>query len=415
MMPSRPSAALCTPPAYSRCSSSSGVSRSSPFRPMIAFIGVRISWLIDARNCDFAFDAPSARSRAAASSAAACSRSVTSREFTTKPRTLRSASWFVAVPSMKRYSPLRCRSRQCSSTVAPGCSDTRANVSITVRLSSGCSSSVSFVPDDLVRLVAEHPDRGRALVPGDGVLVEDGDQVGRVVHERAEPGRLALGGAPQQPPHRQREEHRRQAEQDLDLHEPRQRGLADLGDLARGVARHARQLGTDDAQLPQVGVEGRAGPTGGEQRRTAGEQLVDELAFVLELQPDRAVRRGGDGHELVEAALRAHDPAAVEERVGGGPQDLRARSRVGRDAVELQHHVLDVPLDEGPLARGDVDHQRRRALAIGGPGVVPDHPADEDDEGDDDHDRSAVTAERFPHRSHRAGLATSKSTCMPPR
>ena len=25
--------------------------------PMIAFIGVRISWLIDARNCDFVFDA----------------------------------------------------------------------------------------------------------------------------------------------------------------------------------------------------------------------------------------------------------------------------------------------------------------------------------------------------------------------
>ena len=146
MISSSPSAAFCTPLLYSRCSASRSVSSSSPFRPMIAFIGVRISWLIDARNCDFAFDALSARSRADASSIAACSRSVTSREFTTNPRTLRSASWFVAVPSMCRYSPFRCRKRKWSSMVAPGWSYALAKASMTGRLSSGCSRSLSLVP-----------------------------------------------------------------------------------------------------------------------------------------------------------------------------------------------------------------------------------------------------------------------------
>ena len=36
--------------AYSRCSVVSAVSSSRPLIPMIAFIGVRISWLIEARN-----------------------------------------------------------------------------------------------------------------------------------------------------------------------------------------------------------------------------------------------------------------------------------------------------------------------------------------------------------------------------
>ena len=36
--------------AYSRCSASSAVSSSRPLIPMIAFIGVRISWLVAARN-----------------------------------------------------------------------------------------------------------------------------------------------------------------------------------------------------------------------------------------------------------------------------------------------------------------------------------------------------------------------------
>ena len=46
--------------AKSRCSASSSVSSSSPLIPMTAFIGVRISWLIAARNALFAWFAASA-------------------------------------------------------------------------------------------------------------------------------------------------------------------------------------------------------------------------------------------------------------------------------------------------------------------------------------------------------------------
>ena len=51
-------------PAKSRCSSLSGVSSSSPLMPMTAFIGVRISWLMVARNALFASFAASAAARA---------------------------------------------------------------------------------------------------------------------------------------------------------------------------------------------------------------------------------------------------------------------------------------------------------------------------------------------------------------
>ena len=55
--------------AKSRCSASSSVSRSSPLIPMIAFIGVRISWLIAARNALFAWFASSAAAVASWASA----------------------------------------------------------------------------------------------------------------------------------------------------------------------------------------------------------------------------------------------------------------------------------------------------------------------------------------------------------
>src|SRR5205823_7390225 len=48
-----PSAVLPTPAAYLRCSRSRSVPSNGSLRPMTAFIGVRISWLIDAKNCDF--------------------------------------------------------------------------------------------------------------------------------------------------------------------------------------------------------------------------------------------------------------------------------------------------------------------------------------------------------------------------
>ena len=54
-------AAVC---AYSRCSRSSSVSSSSSVMPITPFSGVRISWLMLARNSDFACDASMARSAA---------------------------------------------------------------------------------------------------------------------------------------------------------------------------------------------------------------------------------------------------------------------------------------------------------------------------------------------------------------
>ena len=57
-----------TTSANSRCSGVSSVPRSSPVIPITAFIGVRISWLIVARNALFAWVAASASSRACWSS-----------------------------------------------------------------------------------------------------------------------------------------------------------------------------------------------------------------------------------------------------------------------------------------------------------------------------------------------------------
>ena len=55
--------------AKSRCSASSSVSSRSPLIPMTAFIGVRISWLIAARNALFAWFAASAATVASRASA----------------------------------------------------------------------------------------------------------------------------------------------------------------------------------------------------------------------------------------------------------------------------------------------------------------------------------------------------------
>ena len=55
--------------AKSRCSSSSSLRSSSPLIPITAFIGVRISWLIAARNVLFAAFAASAAARASCATA----------------------------------------------------------------------------------------------------------------------------------------------------------------------------------------------------------------------------------------------------------------------------------------------------------------------------------------------------------
>ena len=63
---------------YSRCSALSSVPSASSDRPMMAFIGVRISWLMLARNSLLARLAASAASRARRASSSARLRTVTS-------------------------------------------------------------------------------------------------------------------------------------------------------------------------------------------------------------------------------------------------------------------------------------------------------------------------------------------------
>ncbi|MNY53229.1 hypothetical protein D3C86_1889670 [compost metagenome] len=55
-------------PRYSRCSAASVVSSARAVMPMIPFMGVRISWLILARNSLFAWFADSAAALACARS-----------------------------------------------------------------------------------------------------------------------------------------------------------------------------------------------------------------------------------------------------------------------------------------------------------------------------------------------------------
>ena len=64
--------------AYCCCSGVSSVSRSKPAIPITPFIGVRISWLILAKNWLFAWLAASAASLAFRISSSACLRSVMS-------------------------------------------------------------------------------------------------------------------------------------------------------------------------------------------------------------------------------------------------------------------------------------------------------------------------------------------------
>ena len=71
MIASRLRAEPCATLTYCCCRGVSGVSRASPVMLMIAFIGVRISWLITARNALFAWLAASAAALASAISACA--------------------------------------------------------------------------------------------------------------------------------------------------------------------------------------------------------------------------------------------------------------------------------------------------------------------------------------------------------
>ncbi len=53
---------------YSRCSGASGVFANNPVMPITPFMGVRISWLIVAKNSDLSRTASNAASRADANS-----------------------------------------------------------------------------------------------------------------------------------------------------------------------------------------------------------------------------------------------------------------------------------------------------------------------------------------------------------
>ena len=78
---------LRTVPAKLRCFSVRSVSSKSSVIPNTPFMGVRISWLMEVRNCDFAWLADSAASLASSSCFWAASRSVMSWETQTMPVT----------------------------------------------------------------------------------------------------------------------------------------------------------------------------------------------------------------------------------------------------------------------------------------------------------------------------------------
>ena len=74
--------------AYSRCSPAMGVSSSRPLIPMTPFSGVRISWLIVARNSDLARLAASASCRRRAISASSKSLSMAMVAMLANPSTI---------------------------------------------------------------------------------------------------------------------------------------------------------------------------------------------------------------------------------------------------------------------------------------------------------------------------------------
>ena len=85
MTPSNASALCRMVVRNSRCCSLIGVSSSKPVMPTMAFIGVRISWLVLARNSDLTLADSSAASRASASSASASFSAVMSLETPSVP------------------------------------------------------------------------------------------------------------------------------------------------------------------------------------------------------------------------------------------------------------------------------------------------------------------------------------------
>ena len=74
--------------------------------------------------------------------------------------------------------------------------------------------------------------------------------------------------------------------------------------FARGVAGHARQLRTLDAQRLKIGPERRGVFSLGQEGRAFGDQLSHQIALVRELQADDRGLGPGDMHQIVEISLR---------------------------------------------------------------------------------------------------------------
>jgi hypothetical protein len=206
------------------------------------------------------------------------------------------------------------------------------------------------------------------------------------------------------------------------VHETRERLLGLLRDLAGGVAGNAGELGADDPQVLQVGGVRRALHSCGQQRRPPCEQFVDQGPLVIQLRAYRVTLGRGDRDRLVEAPLGRHHIPAVEQGVGGVAENLGAGRRVSLHAVEFQHRVLDVALDERALPCGDVDDEGGRPLPARGPRVVADHSADERDEQRHHRDDVPVAPGRGSDPFGRRGgahepdpLTTSNDVCIPPR
>ena len=103
-----------TMPRYSRCSASSAVSSTMSVMPMMPFIGVRISWLILARNSLFMRLALSAASFACSSVRVACFWSLMSITVPTRP-VIRPSLSFSAALLVRQSTSRPSRSRMWNS------------------------------------------------------------------------------------------------------------------------------------------------------------------------------------------------------------------------------------------------------------------------------------------------------------
>jgi hypothetical protein len=254
--------------------------------------------------------------------------------------------------------------------------------------------------DEVGSWPAEHPLHRGALIGDRAVGRKHRDEIRGVVHQRAELGSLLSAGPPQQQPHGQGGERAEHPKGDLDPDQPAEGCLGVLGDLPDGVVGDARQLRAQHPQPVHVGGVLRVGaPTLQEAVAGVG-QLVDEATVLIELAADLPVASRGDLDKRV-VALWCDDGTAVQQRIGLLVQGRAAHFRVGLEAVDVQQDVLGIAFHEGPLARGDVDNQRRATLLRGGSRVVANHRGHQDDEHGDDPAEPATQAQLAKDRQPR--------------